>query len=193
MARRLLPVITFATGLCLGVAVAGQSALAVTGTLPAGHRHTAALTSPASISSHVGAIPGASQPAPGRGPSGSGPVPSGAVLTGQLPSAATSRPAKLTRLLQADVLLVAQKSLPAGLVSRLRQVGGVVAAVPVDAGRVKVNGVFVNVLGVDPTAFRPFAAGPTARSASLWQNVAAGGMAVSYTMGHQDRLTLSKP
>ncbi len=67
------------------------------------------------------------------------------------------------------------------------------AAVPVDAGRVKVNGVFVNVLGVNPEAFRPFAAGPTARSARLWQNVAAGGMAVSYTMGHQDRLTLTKP
>ncbi len=70
---------------------------------------------------------------------------------------------------------------------------GVLAAIPVDAGRVKVNGVFVNVLGVNPAAFRPFAAGPTARSATLWQNVAAGGMAVSYTMGHQDRLTLAKP
>ncbi len=91
------------------------------------------------------------------------------------------------------MLLVAQTSLPAGLVSRLRHVSGVVAAVPVDAGRIKVNGVFVNVLGVNPAAFRPFAAGPTARSAALWQNVAAGGIAVSYTMGHQDRVALNKP
>jgi cell wall-associated NlpC family hydrolase len=94
---------------------------------------------------------------------------------------------------QADVLLVAQKSLPTGLVKRLRDVRGVAAAVPVAAGRIKVNGVFVNVLGVNPATFRPFAAGPTARSAALWQNIAAGGMAVSYTMGHQDRLTLTKP
>ena len=192
MARRLLPVITFA-GLGLGVATAGQSALAVTHALPAGQRHTAALALAADVSSRVGAIPGAGQRTAGHRPSGAGPVPRGAVLTGQLPSAASSLPGKLSRLLQADVLLVAQKSLPAGLVSRLRHVNGVVAAVPVDAGRIKVNGVFVNVLGVNPAAFRPFAAGPTARSAALWQNVAAGGMAVSYTMGHQGRLTLSKP
>jgi hypothetical protein len=70
---------------------------------------------------------------------------------------------------------------------------GVLAAVPVDAGRVRVNGVFVNVLGVDPAGFRPFAAKPTARSDALWQNVAAGGMAISYTMGSQDRLSLGKP
>jgi peptidoglycan DL-endopeptidase CwlO len=83
--------------------------------------------------------------------------------------------------------------LPAGLVKRVRHVAGVAAAVPVEAGRLKVNGVFTNVLGVSPVAFRPFAAGPTARSAALWENVAAGGMAVSYTMGHQDGLSLAKP
>lgn len=194
LARRLLPVITLATGLSLGVAgIAGQSALAATRTLPAGHRHTATLAASTSLSSGVGAIPGAGRRTAGHRSSGAGPVPSGSVRTGRLPSAASARPAKLARLLEADVLLVAQKSLPANLVSRLRHVRGVLAAVPVDAGRIKVNGVFVNVLGVNPAAFRPFAAGPTARSATLWQNVAAGGMAVSYTMGHQDRLTLTKP
>jgi len=91
------------------------------------------------------------------------------------------------------VLLVGQRSLPSGLVARLRRLGAVAAAVPVDAGRVRVNGVFVNVLGVNPAAFRPFAAKPTARSDTLWENVAAGGMAISYTMGKQDRLTLNKP
>ncbi len=196
LARRLFPVITFATGLGLGVAgLAGQSALAATHANPAGQRtvRLAVAISATNVSSQVGAIPGASHRTRGSLPSGSGPVPSGTVRTSQLPSAASSRQGKLARLLQADVLLVAQKSLPAGLVSRLRHVSGVVAAVPVDAGRIKVNGVFVNVLGVNPAAFRPFAAGPTARSATLWQNVAAGGMAVSYTMGHQDRLTLTKP
>jgi cell wall-associated NlpC family hydrolase len=96
-------------------------------------------------------------------------------------------------MLPADMLVVDPTSLPASVLRRLRRLAGVVAAVPVDAGRVKVNGVFVNVLGVDPTAFRPFAARPTAASTTLWDNIAAGGMAISYTMGRQDRLSLNKP
>jgi peptidoglycan DL-endopeptidase CwlO len=97
------------------------------------------------------------------------------------------------RLLQADALVVAPTSLSARLLSRIRAMKGVVAAVPVDAGRIQVNGVYVNVLGVDPSAFRPFAAKPTANSTMLWQNIAAGGIAISFTMGSQDRLTLAKP
>jgi peptidoglycan DL-endopeptidase CwlO len=115
------------------------------------------------------------------------------VVTNPPQSPAGRRQGRLAHLLQADVLLVAQKPLPAGLVKRVRHVAGVAAAVPVDAGRLKVNDVFTNVLGVNPVTFRPFAAGPTARSVALWQNVAAGGMALSYTMGHQDRLSLTKP
>ena len=97
------------------------------------------------------------------------------------------------RLRQADALVVAPTSLPSRLLATIRKMAGVTAAIPVDAGRIKVNGVFVNVLGVNPAAFRPFAAKPTASSAVLWQNVAAGGMAISYTMGRQDRLTQAKP
>jgi cell wall-associated NlpC family hydrolase len=115
------------------------------------------------------------------------------VVTNPPQNPAGKRQGRLAHLLQADVLLVAQKPLPAGLVKRVRHVAGVAAAVPVDAGRLKVNDVFTNVLGVNPVTFRPFAAGPTARSVALWQNVAEGGMALSYTMGHQDRLSLTKP
>lgn len=115
-----------------------------------------------------------------------------AVATRPPPAGGSPAPA-LGHLLQADLLVVAQGSLPAGLAASIRKLGGVVAAVPVDAGRIQVNGVFVNVLGVDPAAFRPFAARMTARSTALWQNVAAGGMAISYTMGLQDALHLNKP
>jgi peptidoglycan DL-endopeptidase CwlO len=187
LARRLLPVITLATGLGVGLSgTLGQAALAGTRASPAGQARVI------DLSAQVGDIPGAQYPAGGHPPSAAGPVPGVAIVANQLPGSTGSRQAKLTRLLQADVLMITRKSLPAGLLGRLRHVRGVVAAVPVDAGRVKVNGVFVNVLGVNPATFRPFAAGPTARSATLWQNVAAGGMAVSYTMGHQDRLTLTK-
>src|SRR6266566_1824625 len=80
--------------------------------------------------------------------------PTVAIAAKPLPSASGTQASGLSRLLQADVLLITRKSLPAGLVRRLRHVRGVVAAVPVVAGR---------------------------------------GMAVSYTMGHQDRLALTKP
>jgi cell wall-associated NlpC family hydrolase len=43
---------------------------------------------------------------------------------------------------------------------------------------------------VDPSGFREFAATATARSDALWRGVAGGGIAVSYTMGHQDKLPL---
>ena len=101
--------------------------------------------------------------------------------------------APLRRTYQADLLVVARTTLPAGVLARVRRLPGVAAAVLVDAGRVRVDGVFVDVLGVDPAAFRPFAARPAARSAGLWSNVAAGGVAVSYTIGKQDKISLTRP
>jgi cell wall-associated NlpC family hydrolase len=98
--------------------------------------------------------------------------------------------APLKRLLQADLLVVAPAALPAGVAARIRRLPGVLAAQPVDAARIEVNDSFVTMLGVDPSAFRSFAARPTARSAGLWQNVADGSIAVSYTMGKQEKIPL---
>jgi cell wall-associated NlpC family hydrolase len=107
-------------------------------------------------------------------------------------SAAATVATKATprKLIRADVMVVAQKALPAKDVARVARLRGVQAARPVDAARVRVNGTFAAVLGVDPDTFRAFAAGPTAASSSLWRNVANGAIAVSYTMGKQDRLPL---
>lgn len=200
LARRLLPVATFAVVLSLAVAgILGhaRSRLTLAHARPA--QGTAALrwatnAKAANLSTAVGAIPGVGPLPRARGALSSGSLAiTAAVAAKPLPNSSASGARRLTRLLQPDVLVVAKRSLPAALVHRLRRLAGVAAAVPVDAGRVRVNGVFVNVLGVNPAAFRPFAARPTARSTTLWQNVAAGGMAISYTMGHQDRLTLAKP
>jgi peptidoglycan DL-endopeptidase CwlO len=98
--------------------------------------------------------------------------------------------APLRRLLQADVLVVAPTSLPRGTAAQIRKLPGVVAAQPIDAATIKVNGKFVAMLGVDPSAFRGFAAKPTAVSTRLWQSVADGRVAVSYTMGRLDKLPL---
>jgi cell wall-associated NlpC family hydrolase len=98
--------------------------------------------------------------------------------------------APLGKLLRADVLVVSRQSLPAGATAAIRRVRGVLAAGLVDAARIQVNGKFVAMLGVDPSTFRAFAERPTAASGALWQNVADGGIAVSYTMGSQDKLPL---
>jgi hypothetical protein len=88
-------------------------------------------------------------------------------------------------LLPADLLVVSRSSLPASAIAAVRKLPGVRAAEPVDAGQVRVNGVFTPLLGVDPSRFRRFAARPTASDTGLWQSVADGEMAVSYTMGRQ--------
>jgi peptidoglycan DL-endopeptidase CwlO len=101
--------------------------------------------------------------------------------------------APLHRLLQADLLVVGPTTLPAGLATAVRRMNGVVAAESIDAARIQVNGKYTAMLGVDPSAFRAFAAKPTAQSVALWRNVAAGGVAVSYTMGKLDKLPLGRP
>jgi cell wall-associated NlpC family hydrolase len=98
--------------------------------------------------------------------------------------------APLRRLLQADVMVVAPSALPPGAAALIRKLPGVVAAQPVDAATIKVDGKYVAMLGVNPSAFRGFAARPTARSDRLWQSVASGRVAVSYTMGRLGKLPL---
>jgi cell wall-associated NlpC family hydrolase len=100
----------------------------------------------------------------------------------------TVRP--LRQLRPADLLVIAPQTLPAGVVAKIRKLAGVTAAELLDAARIEVNGSYVATLGVDPSAFRAFAARPTATSTRLWQNVADGGIAVSYLMGRQEKLPL---
>jgi cell wall-associated NlpC family hydrolase len=197
LARRLLPVVAFILVLSLVLAGLLRHSRTQLTLGSAGHPRSAAdheskseAGRQAGISGVVGAIPGVSS----KGGSSAGPpLISLTVAAKPLPASGGKAVPKPVRLLPADMLVVDPKALPALVIRRLRRLAGVAAAVPVDAGRIKVNGVFVNVLGVDPTVFRPFAAKPTAGSTTLWDNVAAGGMAISYTMGRQDRLSLNKP
>jgi len=54
------------------------------------------------------------------------------------------------------------------------------------------DGKLTATLGVNASAFRAFAARPTAESLGLWRNVASGAVAVSYTMGKLDGLPLGR-
>ena len=121
------------------------------------------------------------------GPAGSASV-TVARFTGSSPAMAP-----LGRLLEADLFVVAPTTLRAGIATALRRLRGVVAAEPLDAARLEVDGKLTAMLGVNPSEFRAFAAKPTAESLGLWKNVAAGGVAVSYTMSKLDNLPLGHP
>jgi peptidoglycan DL-endopeptidase CwlO len=104
--------------------------------------------------------------------------------------AAEPRVAPLRKTVQADLLIVAPFSLSQSLTAKMSRIPGVVAAERIEAVRMSVNGSPTAVLGVDPSVFREFAARPTGASNALWQGVAGGGIAVSYTMGTEDRIKL---
>ncbi len=104
--------------------------------------------------------------------------------------AATPKVAPLHGLRQADLLVVAPFTLSSQVRAAVSQQPGVTSAEPLEAARVTINGSPQAVLGVDPSTFRAYAAGPTAASNPLWQGVAGGGVAVSYTMGTLDKLSL---
>ena len=98
--------------------------------------------------------------------------------------------APLRRTVQADLFIVAPFSLSAGLLTAVSRLPGMVAAEQIEAVRMPVNGAETAVVGVDPSQFRSFAAKPTGASDALWQGVANGGIAVSYTMGKLDKVPL---
>jgi cell wall-associated NlpC family hydrolase len=140
-----------------------------------------------------------------RPPAGNAPVSSGVPLTlgaGARPlpdssvpavaAAQTRRPAvaPLRRTVQADLLIVAPFSLPSGLLAAVSGLPGMVAAERIEAVRMKVNGSDTAVVGVNPSQFRSFAAQPTGAANALWQGVADGGIAVSYTMGKLGKIPL---
>jgi cell wall-associated NlpC family hydrolase len=98
--------------------------------------------------------------------------------------------AKLGTLRAPDVFVVSPKGLPRRALTSVLRLHGVTAAVSVDAARLRLNGKLVAMLGVNPSTFRDFAARPMAASNRLWQGVANGAIAASYTMGKLDKLPL---
>jgi len=101
--------------------------------------------------------------------------------------------APLRHLLPVDVVAVSATTLPAAAVSKVRSLPGVRAVQAVDAARVRVNGRFAAVLGVNPSSFRRFAAKPTARDTAFWRSVEGGSLGLSYEMGKQDKLPTGTP
>ncbi len=171
---------------------AALAALALLGVTAAAGLPAAQAASQQAAGGHLIGVPaGSDVPVPAT-PDGSIMQPAGAAPTVAVTEAAAQQPdvAPVGKLMRVDILVVSHDALPSSAAAKVARLPGVQAARAVDAARIQVNGKFVAMLGVDPSTFRDFAAGPTARSSQLWRNVAAGGIAVSYTMGRQDKLPL---
>jgi cell wall-associated NlpC family hydrolase len=91
--------------------------------------------------------------------------------------------APLGKRLDPHILVAAPTALPADAASKVRKVRGVAGVEVVDAVQAMVSGRRVGLLGVDPSTFRNYTPKPTAQSDALWRNVAAGDVAISFTMG----------
>ena len=142
------------------------------------------------------------RPAPADSTAPALPLPDGNADLGQgvpvasatpTPSVGTTAPtpvAPLGQLRQPDLLVIAPFSLSTQVQAAVSRLPGVTGTDPVDAAKVQINGAYTAILGVDPSTFRDYAASPTAASDGLWQGVANGGIAVSWTMGTDDRLPL---
>lgn len=188
--RRLLPaaVATFAAAGTIAGTLTAVMTDRPSGALDSGAA-TSASTSHAKASSSLFDLP-AARPTTGNLP---GPA-LGTTVTDSVLAAVekgtTPSVAPLTHTQQADLLVVSPASLPGSLIAQVSKLSGVTAAEQIEAVRMKLNGSYTSVLGVDPSVFRSFAAKPTAASNALWDGVADGGVAVSYTMGKLDKLPL---
>jgi cell wall-associated NlpC family hydrolase len=195
--KRLVPVL-ISVLVVLGAAVGVT--LAATATRPAkpAGRNAAIPSSrpaPAGTKSNAPVVPLLGENTEGRGKPMAVPVASTAAKSASTEPASTkaaeSAPvAPLRGLRQADLLVVAPFSLPAQVLATVSRLPAVTSAEPLEAAKIKINGVYTAVLGVNPSTFRGYAARAMAISSPLWQGVANGGVAVSYTMGTLDRLAL---
>ncbi len=152
----------------------------VAGASPAFERTAAVALPPSGGSAPAGVVTA------GASRSASSPV----LVAQPLATAAMPFVAPLRHLREPDIIVVGQTTLPRRSIAAVRRLPGVAAVTALDAARIKVNGKFVAMIGVQPSTFRSFAARPTASSTRLWQNVAAGGVAVSYDMGKHSHLPL---
>ncbi|MEO3814036.1 C40 family peptidase [Sphaerisporangium sp. B11E5] len=111
--------------------------------------------------------------------------------TGALPPSAAPAPvAPLTTPRKPHLFVVAPRELSAAAVRAVRSRVGVRAVEIVGAADVMMGGKRVQTMGVDPSTFRAYTPKSTARSDALWTGVAAGEVAVSFTLGNDGGVPL---
>lgn len=98
--------------------------------------------------------------------------------------------APLRERMTPHLLVAAPRSLPADLLTRVQSIKGVRGVEVVDAAQALLASKRVGLLGIDPSTFRNYTPKPTAASNRLWRNVAAGDVAISFTLGTDGNVQL---
>jgi hypothetical protein len=73
-----------------------------------------------------------------------------------------------------DLIAAVPGGISAGQLAGIGKLSGVVAVLPVNGGKITVNGQSADVLGVSPQAFRPWTPLSTAASATVWSDLSQG-------------------
>jgi hypothetical protein len=92
--------------------------------------------------------------------------------TGSAAPVTQAAPAK--QMFVPDVMAAVPGGITSAQVAKISKLGGVQAVLPVDGGKVLVNGKSANVLGVSPQVFRPWMPLAAAASAAIWSDLAQG-------------------
>jgi hypothetical protein len=84
-----------------------------------------------------------------------------------------------------DLIAAVPSGITSSQVAAISKLRGVEAVLPVDGGKVKVNGQNANVLGVSPQAFRSWTPLSTAGSAAIWSNLGKGQLVSTGAAAHR--------
>jgi len=95
-------------------------------------------------------------------------------LAAQSPTASGPGGNSRQQLYVPDLIAAVPSGITSSQLAAISKLSGVQAVLPVDGGKVKVNGQSANVLGVSPQAFRSWTSLSTAGSAAIWSNLGQG-------------------
>jgi hypothetical protein len=126
------------------------------------------------------AIPAGARTGPGGDPFGFtvnpplGVAASGSRSSASLTATGSDGSSQRKQLYVPDLIAAVPSGITSSQLAAISKLRGVQAALPVDGGKVKVNGQSANVLGVSPQAFRSWTPLATASSAAIWSNLGKG-------------------
>ncbi|SPL92758.1 putative secreted protein [[Actinomadura] parvosata subsp. kistnae] len=98
--------------------------------------------------------------------------------------------APLSKLHKPNLFVLTSTPFTNEMLQKVARLSGVRALELADAASVTLDGKRVQTLAVNPSTFRSYTPKVTASSDALWQNVAAGDVAVSFVLGNDGGLTL---
>jgi hypothetical protein len=139
-----------------------------------------AVTATAGVTLAGFAVPAGARTGPGGDPFGftvnppPGIAASGSRSAASLTATGSDGSSQRKQLYVPDLIAALSSGITSSQLAAISKLHGVQAALPVDGGKVKVNGQSANVLGVSPQAFRSWTSLASASSSAIWSNLGKG-------------------